>query len=48
MHAGPARHPFASRPVFTQCMDDAWRRLYDQLLVTGFISDVRGLPEALD
>ncbi|MET0508275.1 MAG: class I SAM-dependent methyltransferase [Burkholderiaceae bacterium] len=37
----------AYRPVFTQCMDDAWRRIYDHLLVTGFIPAVPALPEAL-
>ena len=40
--------PYAAyRPVFTQCMDDAWRRIYDQLLVSGFIAAVEGVPEAL-
>jgi ubiquinone/menaquinone biosynthesis C-methylase UbiE len=38
----------AYRPVFTQCMDDVWRRIYDQLLVAGFIPAVAGLGEALD
>ncbi|MGH8708102.1 MAG: class I SAM-dependent methyltransferase [Burkholderiales bacterium] len=37
----------AYRPVFTQCMDDAWRRIYDQHLVAGFIGAVKGLPESL-
>jgi ubiquinone/menaquinone biosynthesis C-methylase UbiE len=37
----------AYRPVFTQCMDDSWRRIYDNLLVTGFIGAVPGLPDAL-
>ncbi len=37
----------AYRPVFTQCMDDVWRRVYDQQLVGGFIGAVEGLPEAL-
>ena len=37
----------AYRPVFTQCMDDSWRRIYDHLLVSGFIPAVDGLPEAL-
>jgi ubiquinone/menaquinone biosynthesis C-methylase UbiE len=37
----------AYRPVFTQCMDDVWRRIYDQQLVGGFIGAVEGLPEAL-
>ena len=40
--------PYAAyRPVFTQCMDDVWRRIYDQQLVAGFIGAVEGLPEAL-
>jgi ubiquinone/menaquinone biosynthesis C-methylase UbiE len=37
----------AYRPVFTQCMDDLWRRIYDQQLVGGFIGAVEGLPDAL-
>ena len=37
----------AYRPVFTQCMDDVWRRIYDQQLVGGFVGAVEGLPEAL-
>jgi 2-polyprenyl-3-methyl-5-hydroxy-6-metoxy-1,4-benzoquinol methylase len=37
----------AYRPVFTQCMDDVWRRIYDQQLVAGFIGAVAGLPETL-
>jgi ubiquinone/menaquinone biosynthesis C-methylase UbiE len=37
----------AYRPVFTQCMDDSWRRIYDSLLVSGFISAVAGLTEEL-
>lgn len=37
----------AYRPVFTQCMDDSWRRIYDHLLVSGFVPAVDGLPEAL-
>ena len=40
--------PYAAyRPVFTQCMDDVWRRIYDQQLVTGFIGAVEGLPARL-
>lgn len=38
----------AYRPVFTQCMDDVWRRIYDQALVTGFIGGVPGLAERLE
>jgi SAM-dependent methyltransferase len=37
----------AYRPVFTQCMDDVWRRIYDQVLIPGFIGGVPGLAEAL-
>jgi ubiquinone/menaquinone biosynthesis C-methylase UbiE len=40
--------PYSSyRPVFTQCMDDVWRRIYDQQLIGGFISAVEGLPDSL-
>jgi ubiquinone/menaquinone biosynthesis C-methylase UbiE len=38
----------AYRPVFTQCMDDAWRRIYDQMLIPGFIGAVPGLTEELE
>ena len=37
----------AYRPVFTQCMDDTWRRIYDHTLVSGFIPAVAGVREAL-
>lgn len=37
----------AYRPVFTQCMDDVWRRIFDQMLVSGFIGAVKGLPDQL-
>ena len=37
----------AYRPVFTQCMDDAWRRIYDHQLIAGFIPAVPGLTKAL-
>ncbi|MDH3318091.1 MAG: class I SAM-dependent methyltransferase [Betaproteobacteria bacterium] len=37
----------AYRPVFTQCMDDMWRRIFDQLLVSGFIGVVDGLTDRL-
>lgn len=37
----------AYRPVFTQCMDDVWRRIYDQTLITGFIGGAPGLAERL-
>ena len=37
----------AYRPVFTQCMDDVWRRIYDQVLIPGFIGGVPGLADAL-
>jgi ubiquinone/menaquinone biosynthesis C-methylase UbiE len=38
----------AYRPVFTQCMDDVWRRIYDQMLIPGFIGAVPGLTEVLE
>jgi 2-polyprenyl-3-methyl-5-hydroxy-6-metoxy-1,4-benzoquinol methylase len=37
----------AYRPAFTQCMDDLWRRIYDQQLLSGFIGVVDGLTERL-
>jgi len=37
----------AYRPVFTQCMDDSWRRIFDQHLVDSFIGAVDGLIERL-
>ncbi len=37
----------AYRPVFTQCMDDAWRRVFDQMLIPGFIGAVEGLSAEL-
>jgi ubiquinone/menaquinone biosynthesis C-methylase UbiE len=37
----------AFRPEFTSCMDDAWRRIYDDLLIGGFIASVDGLDERL-
>lgn len=37
----------AYRPVFTQCMDDTWRRIFDQMLVPGFIGAVKGLTDRL-
>jgi SAM-dependent methyltransferase len=37
----------AYRPAFTQCMDDVWRRIYDQQLLPGFIAVVDGLTERL-
>jgi SAM-dependent methyltransferase len=38
----------AYRPVFTQCMDDAWRRIYDEALIPGFIGAVEGLTARLE
>lgn len=38
----------AYRPVFTQCMDDVWRRIFDQHLVPSFIGAVPLLTEALE
>ena len=37
----------AYRPVFTQCMDDSWRRIYDAHLINGFIGAVPGLTDQL-
>ena len=37
----------AYRPVFTQCMDDVWRRVYDQMLIPEFLGKVEGLSERL-
>src|SRR5262245_39135122 len=37
----------AYRPVFTQCMDDVWRRIFDQTLLSSFIGGVAGLTERL-
>ena len=37
----------AYRPVFTQCMDDNWRRIYDAHLISGFIGAVPGLTARL-
>lgn len=37
----------AYRPVFTQCMDDVWRRIFDQMLIPGFIDAVDGLTDRL-
>lgn len=40
--------PYAEfRPEFTDCMDDVWRRIYDELLVDGFLGRVDGLRERL-
>ncbi len=33
--------------MFTQCMDDAWRRIFDQMLIPGFIGAVEGLTDGL-
>jgi ubiquinone/menaquinone biosynthesis C-methylase UbiE len=38
----------AYRPVFTQCMDDVWRRIFDQTLVSSFIGGVAGLTDRLN
>ncbi len=35
------------RPEFTQRMDDVWRRIYDERLLDGFLSEVPGLTERL-
>jgi SAM-dependent methyltransferase len=36
------------RPEFTEAQDASWRRLYDGLLIKGFLPAVRGLPERLE
>ena len=36
------------RPEFTECMDDAWRRIFDEHLVNGFMGAVEGLWGALE
>lgn len=35
------------RPEFTDCMDDVWRRIFDELLNDGFIGAVEGLKNRL-
>lgn len=37
----------AYRPDFTEAMDASWRRIYDGLLVKGFLPAAKGLPERL-
>jgi SAM-dependent methyltransferase len=37
----------AFRPEFTERMDDSWRRVYDELLLDGFLGAVPGLTERL-
>jgi cyclopropane fatty-acyl-phospholipid synthase-like methyltransferase len=40
--------PYAAfRPQFTDRMDDVWRRIYDEQLVTGFLAAVSGLTDRL-
>lgn len=40
--------PYSSfRPQFTDHMDDVWRRIYDEHLLTGFLAAVPGLTEQL-
>jgi hypothetical protein len=40
--------PYAAfRPQFTHHMDDAWRRIYDEQLIAGFLAAVPGLTERL-
>jgi SAM-dependent methyltransferase len=40
--------PYAEfRPDFTALMDDMWRRIYDEHLLTGFLPAAPGLPERL-
>lgn len=41
--------PYAAyRPEFTHCLDDLWRRIYDEQLVDGFISGIEGVGDALE
>ncbi len=41
--------PYAEyQPDFTEAQDAAWRRLYDGLLIRGFLPVVKGLPERLE
>ncbi|MBI5376577.1 MAG: class I SAM-dependent methyltransferase [Candidatus Schekmanbacteria bacterium] len=35
------------RPEFTNCMDDTWRRIFDEHLIGGFIGRVDGLSDRL-
>jgi SAM-dependent methyltransferase len=37
----------AYRPEFTDTMDDVWRRIYDEQLIGGFLTQVPGLTERL-
>ena len=37
----------AFRPEFTQCLDDTWRRIFDEHLIEGFLAPVAGLDERL-
>jgi SAM-dependent methyltransferase len=37
----------AFRPEFTRCMDDAWRRIFDEHLIEGFLGRVAGLDARL-
>lgn len=37
----------AYRPVFTQCMDDQWRRIFDHTLIPGFVGAIDGLTGRL-
>lgn len=40
--------PYAAfRPAFATCMDDAWRRIYDEQLISGFLGAVEGLAAQL-
>jgi len=36
------------RPEFTAAMDDSWRRIYDELLVDGFLAATPGICERLE
>ena len=40
--------PYAAfRPEFTEHMDDSWRRIYDDLLIGGFLAAMPEIPERL-
>jgi len=55
-HVGKVMHAFQHgggvpysefRPEFTEFMDDAWRRIYDDALISGFLPAATGLPARL-
>ena len=46
-HDGDGIPYSAYRPEFTHCLDDVWRRIYDEQLVDGFIGSLEGMSDAL-